>query len=348
MIVDLTAVRKGDITKDVPLQEGDEVRILSKFTGNARVDGQVKNPGEKELNGDVYLLDFLNTAAGGFTELADQLRVRVNRGGKELEFDLVAVQRGVRRNDDPELKVLPGDLVFVPKAVASLSGQVKTAGSDKPIGANTNIYDFIMSVGGGFTEEADKARIRVTRGKEDVVVDLTNVANGMVSKNDPKLKLLPGDEIFVPNDDNLRFVIVGGIGKPGRYPVTRNMTLLDAIAAAGNFTERATRKNFVVARAERFNSDGSLKIDPKAAKPKKDEDVAGQGLEVIDYKKLLKGDPAQNVAIHPGDRILIPEEQPQVKGPKPSFFDRLLRLVPIATLFMGGGIGYPGYGGYGF
>jgi protein involved in polysaccharide export with SLBB domain len=349
LIIDLSPVRTGQLKDDLELQEGDQITVMSKFAGTATLRGEIRTPGEKDLNGPTQLWDFIISAGGGFTDKADQMRIQVIHPGKPMRLvNLVSVASGLRRSDDPELQVEGGDVIFIPTGTASLKGEVKNTG-ERPLGTSTHLQDFIMNTGGGFTEHADRSHIQVYReGKLLQTLNLAEAASGdnMDALN---LELLPGDAVFVPNDDKNRFAIVGGVKKPGTFPVKPNMTLLDAVAAADGFTERATHKQFVVAPASLYGPDGKLKMQgtPGKSHAKKD-DLSKYGLVVIDYKQLLKGDPTQNVAIHPGDRILIPEELPDSQKKKPSFLQSIMQMVPLATVFMGGyGGGYGGgFGGY--
>ncbi len=357
IILDLSGVRTGRLKDDFELQEGDEITVLSKFTGLATIRGEVKNPGEKELNGQTQLWDFILKDAGGLSEKADRRHVQVIRDGKTTIIDVAAIAEGRKRSDDPSLEVLPGDVIFVPLGVAVLRGEVKTPG-ERPLGTTTSVLDFIMSQGGGFTEKADRGRVSIKRdGKIVKEINLSERALEAGSTIDIEFELQSGDIIQVPNDDSKRFAIVGGVRKPGTYPVKPSMTLLDAITAAEGFSERAKKKTFVVAPGDRYDENGKFKGalpeaalgDPKKVKPIKpkkgeEEDLRELGLVVIDYKKLLAGDPTQNVTIRPGDRILIPELPPvdQTRR-KMSIFESALRLIPFAGMMMG----VPGYG-YGF
>jgi protein involved in polysaccharide export with SLBB domain len=348
MVLDLSRVRTGQLKDDLKLQEGDQLTVMSKFAGTATLRGEVTTPGEKDLNGETQLWDFILKAGGGFTEKADRTRVQLVREGQPTQvIDLVEISSGVRRSDDPKLRVQPGDVIFVPTGTAILRGAVETPG-EKVLGNTRQLGDFIRSQGGGFTSLADRTRVQIIRdGKTVQTVDLTQVANGQLSPDDPKLEVLPGDTVFVPNDEKNRFVIVGGVKKPGSYPVKPGMSIFDALQSAEGFSERASRKKIVIAPADRFGPDGQLKPPSNGGKSrgKKAENPEDLGLVVVDLKKLQSGDEKQYVAIHPGDRIFIPEEPPQDgRRRKPSFLESVTRLLPFASLFMG----YPVWGGYGY
>lgn len=357
MVLDLSRVRTGQLKDDLKLEEGDQLTVMSRFAGTATVRGEVTTPGEKDLNGSTQLWDFILKSGGGFTEKADRKRVQIVRDGQPAQVvDLVEISSGTRRSDDPKLLVEPGDVIFVPTGAAVLRGEVTTPG-EKVLGVSRQLGDFIRSQGGGFTDLADKRKVQIIRdGKTVETVDLTQVASGQRSPDDPRLEVLPGDTVFVPNDEKNRFVIVGGVKKPGSYPVTPGMSIFDALQSAEGFSERATRKKIVIAPADRFGPDGQLKTvaAPTGKKGKKAEAPEDLGLVVVDLKKLQSGDEKQYVAINAGDRIFIPEDPPQdARRRKPSFLESVTRLLPFASLFMGagvgfGGIGYGGFGGYGY
>jgi polysaccharide export outer membrane protein len=260
LTIDLTKVRSGDFKEDPELQEGDTLVVQSRFSGVVTLSGEVKSPGEKELTSSVQIQDVLNTQGGGLSDRANRRRVQITRDGKDIYVDLLAVENGDRRADDPELAVRPGDKIYVSSATALLQGAVKSPGN-KVIGEASNIYDFIINVGGDFTENADPTRVKVSRnGKEVKEIDFTELSSGVRSLDDPELQILPGDRIFVPDSSRSSFTIVGGVQKSGRYPCGRGISLLDAIDKAGNFSERFDGKRIVVAPARLFDEEGKFKL----------------------------------------------------------------------------------------
>ncbi|MFN3649703.1 MAG: SLBB domain-containing protein [Armatimonadota bacterium] len=343
LTLDLARIRTGKAEDDLRLQEGDHVTVMSRYAGTVTVRGEVKSAGEKELNGPTHLWDLLLGPSGGLTERADRRRVQIVREGeKPLVFDLTLVESGLAQGDDPMQRLLPGDLVFVPTGTAVLRGEVKAQG-EKPLGTTTNIWDFVMTAGGGLTDLADRLRVQVIRdGKVARTVNLDDVSSGRKRAEDPEYALLPGDVIFVPNDDANRFAIVGGVKRPGKYTARPGMTLLDALASAEGIAASASRQ-LVVIPASRFDEHGQLRDEHEPSKTVRLDDKTDPkalGLVVVDARKLLKGDPKENVAIQAGDRIIVPEETREPR--KPGFFERVLRLVPLAGLMLGGGY----YGGY--
>jgi len=76
------------------------------------------------------------------------------------------------------------------------------------------------------------------------------------------------------------------VTRPGSYPLTNALTVLDAIAVAGGFRDFAKKKSIYVLRQ---NSDG------------------GQSRMPFNYSDVIKGkNRAQNVKLQPRDTIVVP------------------------------------------
>jgi protein involved in polysaccharide export with SLBB domain len=259
-----------------------------------------------------------------------------------MMVDLSPVQAGQMQDD---LALQPGDQITLLsryRGMATLRGEVKETG-EKPLSGPTQLLDFIRLSGGGFTADADATEIELMRAGQPLQkIDLEEVASGQRASNDPSLEVLPGDVVFVPNDEKKRFSIVGGVRKPGAYPVKPGMTLMDAVFTAEGFTPTASLKQFILAPADPADdrlqalkasvvpAKGSGK---KSADPKSALAPSANSLALIDYKKLQTGE--LNFPLRPGDRILVPEEAPH--QPRQSFLDSALRLLPFASLFLVGG-----------
>ena len=95
----------------------------------------------------------------------------------------------------------------------------------------------------------------------------------------------PQVTVIVEKVSSLSFNMVGEIAKPGYYPLTRRMTVLDAIALAGGFKDFAKTKKIYVLR----------KVN---------------GVEErlpFNYKDVIKGkNSQQNIELQPRDTIVVP------------------------------------------
>ena len=75
------------------------------------VSGDVRQPRRVEYTSDLTVLGAIS-AAGGFTDYADQRKVRLMRAGKVQMVDMKAV----RANPALDIKLLPGDQIEVPQS----------------------------------------------------------------------------------------------------------------------------------------------------------------------------------------------------------------------------------------
>ncbi len=96
----------------------------------------------------------------------------------------------------------------------------------------------------------------------------------------------PQVTVIVNQVNSLAFNVVGEVLKPGYYPLTRRMTVLDAIAMAGGFRDFAKVKKIYVLRTE---ADGKQVRLP------------------FNYKNVVKGkNPNQNIELQPRDTLVVP------------------------------------------
>jgi polysaccharide export outer membrane protein len=91
--------------------------------------------------------------------------------------------------------------------------------------------------------------------------------------------------VHVKDPQSKRFYILGEVRRTGEYPLIKRMTILQAFAVAGGFTEWASKKEIILLR----NENGQDK------------------LYRIDYKNIAKGkDVKQNITLKADDTIIVP------------------------------------------
>jgi polysaccharide biosynthesis/export protein len=95
----------------------------------------------------------------------------------------------------------------------------------------------------------------------------------------------PNVTVSVRDSVSKKFYILGEVNNTGEYPLVKNLTVLQAFALAGGFTEWASKKEIILFRK-----------------------VGGKDKVIrINYKKILKGDDFKdNVTILPDDTIIVP------------------------------------------
>jgi polysaccharide biosynthesis/export protein len=95
----------------------------------------------------------------------------------------------------------------------------------------------------------------------------------------------PSVTVSVRNAASQRFYILGEVANTGEYPLVKDLTVLQAFALAGGFTEWASKKEIILFRRE----GGKEKVIR------------------INYKDIVKGkDFSQNVSIRADDTIIVP------------------------------------------
>jgi polysaccharide export outer membrane protein len=93
--------------------------------------------------------------------------------------------------------------------------------------------------------------------------------------NDPEVTL------DVQQVNSKKFFLTGEVGRPGAYPLVNKMTVLEALSNAGGLRDFANGKKIVIMRGEE-----RLKFNYKDV-------IRGKNLE-------------QNLALQPGDHIIVP------------------------------------------
>lgn len=95
----------------------------------------------------------------------------------------------------------------------------------------------------------------------------------------------PTVTVSVSQPSSKRFYVVGQVKTPGAFPFAGRTTLLQALALAGGLMEFANKDRIMVFRGP-----------PEA-----------QTVLTVSYKRMeSSGDVSQNIALEPGDTILVP------------------------------------------
>jgi len=96
----------------------------------------------------------------------------------------------------------------------------------------------------------------------------------------------PEVSVLVQEVNSRKFNILGEVAKPGSYPLTSAMTVMDAIAVAGGFRDFAKKSGVYVLRKDSEGHDSRLSFN---------------------YKDFVKGkNPNQNILLQPTDTIIVP------------------------------------------
>ena len=231
-------LREGNFYRDPKVT----VEIAQRAEPKVTVLGAVRHGGDFTLQAGWRLSDALNAAQP--TDTADLSAVRLERlNGERLTINhLKFVQEG-DESANPLLQA--GDRIFVSLRAAGRNvlvlGAVRTPGAFEYESART----LIQAIGkaGGTLPEADTARIQIRRANqaEPIPVNLNTIQGDV--------ELQPGDQINVPFRSVRQFIVVrGGVNRAGLINYAEDMTLTQAIEAAGGPKPNAILERVVILR----------------------------------------------------------------------------------------------------
>ena len=176
--------------------------------------------------------------------------------------------------------------VFVKEAKSkkvSVVGAVEKPGTIEMLGRRTLLE--AISEAGGLTQQAGNdlyvIRPDPSGASSRIDVDLDDLMiNGNPELNIP---ILPGDVINIPTDRILHVYVDGAVRKPGEieYKSSRPLSLLQAIAAAGGLSERASQKGILVLRKLPGGTQQRIEVDLKAVRKGKESNIVLEGGDSI-------------------------------------------------------------------
>jgi len=172
---------------------------------------------------------------------------------------------------------------------ATISGFVNRPGTF-PVRRGDTILGLLSQGGGPVADRADLRRATLQRANTRELIPLDLYA--MLYRNDTSqnFEVRDGDQLNVPEGQNLFVKVQGKVLQPGLFPYKEPMTLADALSQArGEVVGRSRLSKILI-------------IPEKTGSP-------GQYLYIqADYVRFIrKGDVTQNVILQPGDLVWVPE-----------------------------------------
>ena len=189
--------------------------------------------------------------------------------------------------------------LWITHSTVCFGGDKTTLSKTKQSGSNTDSTDYIIGNG-------DILEI-VTWKEEDFTTDVMVRLDGKITfpllddiqasgrttvqvkeEIEKGLKQFIEDPIvtvILKNPVSRKFYILGEVVKTGEYPLIKDLTVLQAFALAGGFTEWASKKEIILLRQEK----------------------GGKKIIRINYKDIVKGEElSQDVMLRPNDTIIVP------------------------------------------
>jgi polysaccharide export outer membrane protein len=205
------------------------------------------------------------------------------------------------------------------KVRVSVLGQVAHPGTfTLPPGAR--VLDAV-SIASGVNDNAALNQVQLVRASgENRPLSL----EGLLLQQDMRQNLVlePGDTILIPEDTKNKFYVVGDVNHAGVFPLKGEVTVLEALAAAGGPVLHGTSTSDTVHIVRRVDpAQGPLMASAQRADVQPIANSKGV-LVSMDLHKMMGGDLRQNEALRPGDVIVVP-------APGIAALPTILSLIPF-------------------
>jgi len=215
--------------------------------------GSIKKPGV--TTGPllrIYLLKGGNTLLEALSDVefypeSDLMAAYVGRGETIIPVDIKALLMGGDLTQNILLE--PGDRIVVPSPLKEINilGEVKSPAKYN-VRMDTTFLDALSLAGGVNREGADMYTAYVARNKQIIPVNLKRLLDfGDMSQN---FFMEDGDIIYVPNNDEKKYFVLGEVSKPGVVYYKDPVDVIEAVAQGGGFLTSAHRKQVVVVRGD--------------------------------------------------------------------------------------------------
>lgn len=161
-------------------------------------------------------------------------------------------------------------------------GEVKNTGR-KYLRSQATVLDVISECGGLSSEAGDSITLKRPVGKDSNLVVQLNLKD-LTDPNSPNFnyKVQSGDTIIV--HPKPYFYIQGEVAKPGKYELSKDLTLLQAIALAGGVGKFANEKNIEIYRTEGSETK-IIRKNLKDIKKNEEEDITIYPMDTIIVNK---------------------------------------------------------------
>ncbi|MFQ6082947.1 MAG: SLBB domain-containing protein [Candidatus Aminicenantia bacterium] len=165
----------------------------------------------------------------------------------------------------------------------SVLGAVKTPGTYELVGRKTLLQ--IISQAGGLTNDAGDKIFVLRQYRNGETASLKIEVDELILNGNPKfnIPLQPGDIINIPPEKIVYIYVFGQVRNPGALEVkkAKMITLLQAIAQAGGFTERASKGKVLIKRKDESGRERRIKVNVKNIIKGKKKDIPLKENDVI-------------------------------------------------------------------
>ena len=285
------------------IQDGDRIRIFPIAQGNqdaVYLEGHVIRPGRYAYRSDMRLTDVISSFKDLLPEPAMEYAeiIRLNAPDDHPTVESFNLSDALA-NPSQAPTLHPMDTIrifsrfdFENPPTVSVLGDVRKPGTYQTSG-QIHVTDAVH-LAGGLAPDAQEEDAQVFRYQPDgeskiFSVNLSQALNGNSTEN---LLLESRDRLLIHRSANAEqpavVYVQGDVGKPGRYPLTTNMTVAELIRVGGGLKPSA---DTTLADLTSYGWASGTKL--------------GGQHESIELAAALGGDPKADVPLHNGDIVTI-------------------------------------------
>jgi polysaccharide export outer membrane protein len=290
--LDSFQIQDGDRVRVFPIDQGDEDAVY--------LDGHVVRPGRYSYHPNMRVTDLVSSYKDLLPEPALQYAeiIRLNPPDLHPTMESFALQDALANpSQAPILQAMDTVRIFSrfdfenPPTVSVL-GDVRAPGTYQTSG-QVHLADAVH-LAGGLAPDAQTDDAQVFRSMQDGRAKIFSVSLSQALAGDPMENILleSRDRLLIHKSSNAEqpatVYIEGEVGKPGRYPLTGNMTVADLIRVGGGL-EPSADTHAADLTTFQWASDAKL---------------TGQH-ETISISAAMKGDPQANTTLHNGDVLTV-------------------------------------------
>ncbi len=284
------------------IHDGDRIRVFPIASGNldaVYLEGHVIRPGRYSYKADMHVTDLIGSYKDLLPEPASQYAeiVRINAPDFHPSVESFDLANALTNpSQSPVLHAMDTVRIFSrfdfenPPTV-SVMGDVRGPGTYRTSG-QIHVADAVH-LAGGVSPDAQVDDAQVFRYLPDGKMKIFSVSLNLALEGDPTANILlePRDRLLVHKSaaaaQPATALVQGDVPKPGRYPLTTNMTVGDLIRVGGGLKPSSDTQ---LADLTHFEwSNGELESRH----------------ESVTISAALSGDPSANIPVNNGDVLTI-------------------------------------------
>jgi protein involved in polysaccharide export with SLBB domain len=287
------------------IQDGDIIHIfpIAPYNESAiYLQGHVMRPGRYSFTEGMKITDLISSYTDLLPEPAGHYAEIVRLNAPDFHPTVESFDLGAALKDPstaPKLQRLDTVRIFSrfdfePAPVVWVGGEVRSPGNYRTSG-QAHIRDAIYLAGGASPDAAmDSAQLFRTEADGTLKIFSVNLGQALAGVPTEDLALEPRDKILIHRNsasvDPTTVWIKGEVAKPGRYPLTTNMRVVNLVEVAGGLKRSA---------------------DPVSADlthiGENDPDRRVGESTPVSLSAALNGDPKEDMPLHDGDVLTIRE-----------------------------------------